>query len=307
MEKSKDRAKKNIMFILISIMLGCYFQGLFDVIIKIISGNISEPAWEGLWGMYMSRTAYESNFLLLIATMAYSVVTYKDGDNKLLKKVMIILGSISLLNSLVIMNGRTNVATFVVLLLLLMIIKKLKTDTKENNFKFFKRLGIGIAVVVALIETAQKIYGINHDVSSSSAFFLFRNGGLFHNIRFTVAKNGLYLLFKYPQGGFETTVDPDITGTHNMWLEYGREFGLAVFLCLVIYNVILLWNICVCMKKDKTSISLLMFSMLTSLNIFFMLEPVQSLSDSSQLLLVFIIIGGMISQYKKVLLDNSVN
>lgn len=280
-----------------SLAMGCAAQGILDVIVKIASGNIHEAGWIGLWGIYMVRTAYESNFLLLLAVTAFLVATYKRCGNY--KKIIIAIGVLSLINSIIIMQGRTNVMIFIVVLVLLYILKYMQ----QNNYKKNGILLVSVAIVggIAFLvyEKLLNVYMTHHN-GEDEVFFLFRDGGIFHNIRFEVAKQGLKLLIENPNGGFITTIDPDITSTHNMWLEYGREFGLIVFLLLVMFLAMVIYNLLKMIVKYKEyDNSLLFLAVFVALNAFYMLEPIQSISDSSQFVLIFFIISGMVSQYKE--------
>jgi len=280
-----------------SLAMGCAAQGILDVIVKIASGNIHEAGWIGLWGIYMVRTAYESNFLLLLAITAFLVATYKRCGNY--KKIIIAIGVLSLINSIIIMQGRTNVMIFIVVLVLLYILKYMQ----QNNYKKNGILLVSVAIVggiaFSVYEKLLNVYMAHHN-GEDEVFFLFRDGGIFHNIRFEVAKQGLKLLIENPNGGFITTIDPDITSTHNMWLEYGREFGLIVFLLLVMFLAMVIYNLLKMIVKYKEyDNSLLFLAVFVALNAFYMLEPIQSISDSSQFVLIFFIISGMVSQYKE--------
>ncbi len=292
-EKVSD---KRIFAAISALALGCFTQGVMDVIIKIATGYLHEAGWEGLWGIYMRRTAYESNFLMLLAIAAYSIVLLKEKNRNKKYIIFIVLGSISMLNSLIIMQGRTNIMTFFVTLIVLFAVRFTQNNDVKKNIKIFSIFVGIVAVVVAGLEIAQRIYITHHDMSKPS-FFLFRDGGLLHNVRFRVAKQGIKLLFENPEGGFITTVDKDITTTHNMWLEYGREFGLLVFLLLVVYLVIsLVNNIRLIKNKKDSDIGLLILSVFIVLNAFYMLEPVASISDSSQFVIMLFIINGMARQ-----------
>ncbi len=279
-----------------ALTLGCLVQGVMDVIIKIATGYLHEAGWVGLWGIYMARTAYESNFLMLLAMAAYSVVLFKENKRDKKYIAFIVLGIMSMLNSLIIMQGRTNIMTFIVTLIVLFAVRAAQNNDTKKNIKIFSIFAAIVAVAVVGLEIAQRIYTSHHDMSKP-AFFLFRDGGLLHNIRFRVAKQGLKLLIENPQGGFITTVHKDITSTHNMWLEYGREFGLLVFILLVVYLVISLVNIIRVIKnKRESDIGLLLLGMFIALNAFYMLEPIPSISDSSQFVIIFFIISGMARQ-----------
>lgn len=293
---SDKRIDNKILYLIIALATGCTTQGILDVVIKIASGNIHEAGWIGLWGIYMVRTAYESNFLLLLAITAFLVVTYKRCGNY--KKIIIAIGVLSLINSIIIMQGRTNVMIFIVVLVLLYILKYMQ----QNNYKKNGILLVSVAIVggiaFSVYEKLLNVYMAHHN-GEDEVFFLFRDGGIFHNIRFEVAKQGLKLLIENPNGGFITTIDPDITSTHNMWLEYGREFGLIVFVLLVLFLIMILYNIIeIIVRNGELDIPFMFLSLFVTLNTFYMLEPIQSISDSSQFVLIFFVICGMISEYK---------
>lgn len=278
-------------------MLGCgmYLQAAIDMLFayrELANGELAS-GWTGIFNIFMARTAYMSNYLMFLGVFFYFLVKYKEQKDKYnLRKLIIVsvMVALSIINSLLV-RGRMVILDFILTFILLTIIYIV-----ENRSAYIKGItkkhlliGAGVVCVAVLLLIICKII-----LSSNEDLFLNRDGGILHNIRFQVALQGLQLLIANPNGGFITTIDPDITTTHNMWLEYGREFGLGVFIILVFHNLLILKDIVICCSKKIGSVKYLIIGAFISLNVFFWFEPIQSISDSSQIWIFSLILAGML-------------
>jgi len=295
-DESDERAVIGVMVL----GFGMYVQAAVDMLFayrELAKGELAS-GWTGIHHIFMARTAYMSNYLLFLGVLFYFLVLYrgrKDKGNLYKLSIVSVLIILSVVNSLLV-RGRMVILDLVVTFMLLTFIYIIENRRKyiSNITKRHLIICIGVVCAVGFLIALGKVV-----LPSNEEFFLNRDGGIIHNIRFQVALQGLQLLWANPNGGFITTVDPNITSTHNMWLEYGREFGLGVFIILVFHNLLVLKDIVICCNRKISSVKYIIIGAFISLNIFFWFEPIQSISDSSQIWIFSLILAGMLHQKVK--------
>ena len=99
-----------------------------------------------------------------------------------------------------------------------------------------------------------------------------RDGGIFHNVRFQTIKEGLMLSFSQPAGGWWCPSDENGV-PHNVCLLFSREYDTFVYLLLVAFRLTgLYYGIKLISRKECNSVDYMLFSMLVTINIYFIVE-----------------------------------
>ena len=97
-------------------------------------------------------------------------------------------------------------------------------------FTFIDHKLISVIIFVAVIFASYLLYKI------IGIFLLGNTGGILHNIRYANIQESIRLLFMVPVGGYDLTAN-GFNSSYNMWLEYGRKYGMVVFFLLEVFKV----------------------------------------------------------------------
>ncbi len=115
-----------------------------------------------------------------------------------------------------------------------------------------------------------------------------------HTNRYTAMKEGLWLLIHNHWGNFAgSVIGPTTTG--NMWLDYGREYGILVFITLFIFLILTIKDAIklACNKQVGIFVKSYLLILFVGLNIFYFVE--MSAYVYTYLWYIGLMINGMIS------------
>ena len=194
--------------------------------------------WPSFWlgGMWENRCTYELGFVLVTSATGYLIYSIKR--NKLC--IPFVLISNIIIQKLVIsVTGRENrlllpisVAIFVVLYLLDNW-KKMSIQQKGIVYVFIILVVAGtVLAIIAFFNNWGGLYDKYLASNWSST------GGVFTNIRFSYDWDGFKAMLAHPLEDYVALYD--IRNPHSMLLEYGRAFGLSIWMLLVIFRLLLI-------------------------------------------------------------------
>ncbi len=124
-----------------------------------------------------------------------------------------------------------------------------------------------------------------------------KQGGLFHNVRFSLMKQSIELLKDYPWGHCDVLLIEDESiktmYAHNSWLDIGKSSGLipmVLTICFTLTNVFYLIVLCL---KSKSIVRYLLLATFTGMTMYNMFEP--AILANYSYWNMEILIGGMIT------------
>ncbi len=295
------RSEKRTSLAFLSLTLGLFLQGIIDY----IYGYIQRGEWFVLWNQFWGgesqvKNTYELEFLL--TTCLFAAVFYIRRYFKPALFIYLVAEAIILFFCLK-TGGRIN---FLVLLLQVLFIALFNViDSQDARKKqalgwLFRIVLAGLALLIILsLLISFNVAGIGDMYYNS---FWSRNGGVLHNVRLACITEGVQKAFAYPLGGFSV----DALGkygygsSHNMWLEYARQYGLVPLICLFTFTVItLVYAIQLLFKKSARFrwIKRLLVPAVICLNMYHSMEP--NAHANRNLWLFCLVVSGMVSRVKR--------
>ncbi len=286
-----EKSNKNLHMILALMSVGLFIQGLLNYSNYKDGTVITESlwGWNEFWtGIFVSRTVYAFDFVLAVAALFIPVMFFKR--NIKMSIVILVLNAIALYLDLFFARGRLIVVMQLCMLIIMALIisaKKIKTMSKKNKRKVLYSLLIIVAAYILFIVARKfNIAGVG-DLYYGS--FLAREGGILNNVRFQSIKEGMILVFTNPVGGWQT---PSLGIPHNVFLLFGQEYDVIVFLLLMAYVVISIKYVVDLFKNNIVMEDYLLISSFVAVNLYYLIET--NPWRNRYYWLFFLLIGGMI-------------
>ncbi|SOC04042.1 hypothetical protein [Pseudobutyrivibrio ruminis] len=258
---------------LIAMGSGFCVQTLLNYSMNYTTGAMDTETWPSFFENEMfSRNNYEYGFFFVTTALIYVLIERKK--NKALATIVVIL-NILIQYLGVRWEGRLN-AGILIIELGLMIPIYLFNQTKAKNRNYKKIL---IAVLIGIIAIALLIAG-----AFNFNWFGFRDlymhsywmgtGGVFHNVRFALMREGIENSAKYPLGGW-TSVIHNSGSTHNAYLEWSRNYGIVPWILIEIFRMISLVQVLrlTINRNSKGNIRYWLLPLWIALNIYLSFDP----------------------------------
>ncbi len=275
---NKENLDKKIFIVVASMLVGLYIQGLLNY--GNYKGTAEEISGDGLsWGTWSefftgqntSRTLFVFDFILTGSLIFFALISFKK--NKILSIIILALNAGIVVVDNILAGGRLALLLQFMTLALMTIIYLIKNH--DIIPKWLKRTITIIAV--AVVST-----GLIVTILKASNFFGFRDyyagtiwgrdGGIFNNIRFKTIKEGLSLSFSKPTGGWMVPSD-EYGIPHNVCLLFSKEYDTFIYMLLLAFRLTgLAYGIKLIARKECNSIDYMLFSMLVTINIYYVVE-----------------------------------
>lgn len=293
----KKNADRRTLMAYASLATGMFAQGVLDYtygFFQVTELNASECYFLQFWSRdYETKNALEIEFMLTISALGLAIYLYKK--NKLLS-LLILLANVFIQICAAFTRGRGPVVYALAALLLFAIIylydRRLKLGKREKKIFIALSLTIAILVIIAVIIVEYRFFGL---IEINGGSYWFRDGGIFHNVRFEMDIEGLKLLLLNPLGGYDVTdVEIYYQKSHSMWTEYGREWGFVPFILLSLYSVAAIIDVVrLALRRDiSPAIKYTLCISFAILNLNYAMEP--TAHSRRHFLLFALFISGMI-------------
>mgnify|MGYP007069862916 CR=1 FL=1 len=270
----KATANTRVKWAVLSITLGIFVQGVIDFVEKIAAGEATEKVGYNLYGIQMARTALEADLLPMAAMFPVGIIIWRNRkDIKIL--ILTIIVELFLLFLSLKCEGRYSISLMALSTIVVMAVYFFNEWLNLNrSFKKWLMIIICVAIgsgLIGLVAFKLNLFGI-YDIYENSYFS--RDGGIIHNVRFSMMARGWYNLKLYPLGGWKNDWEGWFTSTHDMWLEYGREFGMSVFLVLGLYLLLTIKDILILSfsRKSKGIEKYMLLAAFIAFNTFYFFE-----------------------------------
>lgn len=266
-------------FIVVAVMLtGLYIQGLLNY--GNYKGTAEEISGDGLsWGTWSefftgqntSRTLFVFDFILTGSLIFFALVNFKKS--KILSIIILLLNAGIVFVDNILAGGRLALLLQFITLVVMTAIYLVKNHQRIPQW--IKKAVTIIAVIIVaigLIVTFLKAVNFYGFADYYAGTIWGRDGGIFNNIRFQTIKEGLMLSFSQPWGGW--MVPSEENGIpHNVCLLFSKEYDTFVYLLLVAFRITgLYYGIKLISRKECNNIDYMLFSMLVTINIYFIVE-----------------------------------
>lgn len=258
---------------LIAMGSGFCIQTLLNYSMNYTTGAMDTETWPSFFENEMfSRNNYEYGFFFVTTALIYVLIERKK--NKALATIVVIL-NILIQYLGVRWEGRLN-AGILIIELGLMIPIYLFNQTKAKNRDYKKIL---IVVVIGIIAIALLIAG-----AFNFNWFGFRDlymhsywmgtGGVFHNVRFALMREGLENSAKYPLGGWNSVIH-NSGSTHNAYLEWSRNYGIVPWILIELFRIISLLQLLrlTINRNGKGNLRYWLLPLWIALNIYLSFDP----------------------------------
>jgi len=260
---------------LIAMGSGFCIQTLLNYSMNYTTGAMDTETWPSFFENEMfSRNNYEYGFFFVTTALIYVLIERKK--NKALATIVVIL-NILIQYLGVRWEGRLN-AGILIIELGLMIPIYLFNQTKTKNRDYRKIL---IATVTGIVTVALLIAGAFNfnwfgfrDLYMSS--YWTGSGGVFHNVRFALMREGLVNSAKFPLGGWESAMDVHNGGsTHNAYLEWSRNYGIVPWILIETFRMISLVQVLrlTINRNGKGNLRYWLLPLWIALNIYLSFDP----------------------------------
>ncbi len=183
------------------------------------------------------------------------------------------------------MGRRTAILLFAIALLYILFFKSIEL-LKTKNFKKLIYLSL---ILIVLLGIGYYFFADNHTIQ--------RIGYLFHDKRFGYWSKGIDAMLKYPfGGGYDVVILHKTKLAHNLWADFGKDFGIIPFVLMIIITIFYLYHlISIFINKD---ISILIKHMIALFSIVFfsimMVEPIFN-SDKTYFIYFMYLFGVIIA------------
>lgn len=275
--KKEDLDKK--IFIVTAVMLiglyiqGCLNYGNYKGTAEEISGDgLSWGTWsEFFTGVNTSRTLFVFDFILTGSLIFFALVNFKK--NKVLSIIILLLNAGIVFVDNILAGGRLALLLQFITLVVMTAIYLVKNH-QQIPLWLKKLVTIAAIAIVAigLIVSFLKAVNFYGFADFYAGTIWGRDGGIFHNVRFQTIKEGIMLSFSQPAGGWWCPSDENGV-PHNVCLLFSREYDTLVYLLLVAFRITgLYYGIKLITRKECNNIDYMLFSMLVTINIYFIVE-----------------------------------
>ena len=289
---------KRITLAFISLTAGLFLQGLIDY----IYGYIQRGEWFVLWNQFWGGESQVKNtyeLKLLLVTCLLAAVFF------IRRQLRSVFYAYLAAEALIIFlcfktGGRIN---FLVLLLQIIFVALFNVIDSQDARKRQALKGLiaiilaGLALLIILSTLISFNIGGLGDLYYNS--FWSRDGGVLHNVRLECIVEGVQKSFYYPLGGFTVDALGPYGGgsSHNMWLEYARQYGLVPLICFFTFSLItIFYGIQLLLKKTTrySWLKRLLVPGLICLNMYHSMEP--NAHANRNLWLFCLVISGMVAR-----------
>lgn len=282
---------------LIAMGAGFLIQTILNYSMNYTTGAMDTETWPSFFEHEMfSRNNYEYGFFFVTTALIYVLIERKK--NKALALAVVVLNV--LIQYLgVRWEGRLN-AGVLIIELGLMIPIYLYNHTKASGKNYNKLL---IIVVLAIIFIATFI-GLAFNLN----WFGFKDaylrsywsgsGGIIHNVRFVLIKEGLRSSIKYPLGGWNLEIH-DSGSTHNAYLEWSRNYGILPWILIEFFRVISLVQVLrlTINRNSNNNLRYWLLPLWIALNIYLSFDPAGFYRRYN--LIPFLVLSGIICDTEK--------
>lgn len=281
-----------------SLAVGMFAQGVVDYTyghIQIARGE--RPRWE--WLQFWTRdfevkNTYEIEFMLTISAVGLALYIFKKNRTV---SLLILLANVYIQICAAISSGRGPVMYALAALLLFFIMyfydRGFKLKKREKKiFIVLATLAI-IFIILAVIFVEFNFFGL---IEVDEDNYWFRDGGIFHNVRFAMDIAAIKLLFSNPLGGSFTITEVSsyYQKSHCLWTEYGREWGFLPFVMLCLFSIFTVVDaVRLALSKEITrTIKYILVTSFACMMLYNLMEPVGH--SRRHFLLFLLFISGMI-------------
>ena len=232
-------AEKRTTIAFISLALGLFLQGLVDYIYGYIQRGEWFVQWEQFWtGETQVKNTFELEFLLI--TCLLPAVFYIRRKAKSICFVYLVAEAMILFFCLK-TGGRINFLVLMLQVFFIAVFNVADADKikRRKAVRWLLTL-VGVLLILLLVLSLLiklDLFGIGSIYYNS---FWSRDGGVLHNVRLSCIVEGVQKSFIYPLGGFTVDALGEYGGgsSHNLWLEYARQYGLVPLICLFTFSAI---------------------------------------------------------------------
>lgn len=267
-------ADKRCLVAYASLAIGMFLQGIIDFTYGAFQpGGYYTSIWKQFWTRETDvRNTFELEFVLTTSLIGVAIYIYKK--NRLVSNLIIIANIIIQFFS-VVTQGRSSYCYLLVMLIVFAILNLY--DKKCVLSKLEKRIYVcipgALVVLILLAVTAIKFNVCNLGEIYEESMWT-DGGGIIHNVRFEANDEILRMLPYNPLGGYAGTVQEN-GGSHNLWLEYAREWGLMPFFMLVIFSGLTAIDALRLAFSSKVNllVKYTLFSSVVCINLYYFMEP----------------------------------
>lgn len=235
--ESKYQYEQNTFIIMSVLSTGMFAQAVLDYMKKNITNpfnDIREAGWYAFWNNeYILKNEVEFYFYLTIAALFFALIVRKERK---LFGVLVVLAQLFIIINSLIVRGRSAILLMLCIFILMALIYIL-TNPVSNSVKRGMIILIFVMAsiaIVGLLLVCFNAFGIR-DIYNNS--FLSRDGGIFHNVRFTWEREGYRKIFTLQKGGWIVESNVLQGKLHNSWMEYGRNYDIIIYLLLMLFVV----------------------------------------------------------------------
>lgn len=269
---------KMIIYYLVFFAVVLFILGILEYIPALKDVNITKTMrWLSFWKKEKwPRTAYDCYFVTISGLLAYAVhlIIKKKREGFFLLLLFFAALGITLYRW-----GRY-VAVIALLTALICAGFILVKSRKSEKLKFYVVImaALGTLVVLAVyIMHSNNIMGAAEIYKNS---FWTRGDGILHNLRFSLKKKQLALLFAYPFGKCEVELDLGHWGrfslVHDLWLDIARRGGLIPFTLVCTYSFVSTIDLIKVWKIEDVNIGtkICITGMFYAVNLLCWIEPI---------------------------------
>lgn len=216
-----------------------------------------------------NRCTMEFGAVLITSALGYTFM--KIREHKILCISTIIASFICILFSFlstgrgVIVLLALSIGTFAFMLLLDKR-KHIPRKAKLIVLLFFIAMFIFVSIILLAIDGDW--FGIKDMYLNS---YWSRDGGIINNVRFSIDWNGFISMLQYPLDNYEEIAG--LARPHSMLLEYGRVYGISVYIGLVLFRVITFLYAFLLLQKKDAEIKYLLIPAFICVNAYYSMEP----------------------------------
>ena len=280
--------------------VGIFITTLLDFLMNFKYASIygyQTEIWPSFWlgGLWENRCTYELGFVLVTAATGYLLYSSKRNIFCL---VFSLQANIIIQKLVISVTGRENrlllpisISVFVILYIYdNWGIFSQKIKNMVYAFLFLIVLFV-IMFSIAFVNNWAGLYDRYLDSNWSSS------GGVLTNVRFSMDLTGFKNMLKYPLEDYVSLYG--LAHPHSMLLEYGRVFGISIWILLVLFRLCIIKDaIVLALRKNEYSwIKYLLIPAFVAINLYYSVE----LNGYAHryLWMIGLFISGMISEVAK--------
>lgn len=290
--------------ILLLMALGMYIQGVLNYLGYFIYGLYKQNneqilifvKWRSFWNAATdgTRNNWNNGFLMIVGALFFSILIRKK--KRYFPILVIMLSFIAVLVNTC-FGGRTVLAMMLLMfsiMALIYLVANYSHFSKRHKIVVWGIIGtIILAVCIVYYMYLNNIAGVG-DLYNNS-YYLNRNGGVINNVRIQMWAIGLKRAFLMQKGGWNIADITDLDTTHSAWIDFARYYDIIVFLLLVLFMLVMIFNSLRVIIKYGNDYPVLYFAISSEFAMFIygMYEPVYIMHQD--LLLPFFFICGLVS------------